>query len=281
MVLIEAMLRLAGRARQPGFRWQRFVSVRPSRGAAVRPASFRGVEVPAVLLSGDHAAVARWRAEQARAITQRRRPDLSARAADRRRAMKTMDLVEEGTLRRDLPFHSGDTVRVREGAGRRQGQIRSTGRRDSPSSGWRVSRFTVRKISYGVGVDASSPSNRRSSRRWRSGHVQRAPSTCAICVAGGPAALEDSRSVDSRGTMRRSRNGGRRDADEVVKAGSPRAGAGLRPEPPRRFPQYSRRRRLRDGAASSPSRPSRRQSRRSARPARESARPPARRAHRG
>ena len=41
-----------------------------------RPAVFRGSEVPEVLLSGNHAAVARWRAEQARELTRRRRPDL-------------------------------------------------------------------------------------------------------------------------------------------------------------------------------------------------------------
>lgn len=41
-----------------------------------RPAEFRGWRVPEVLLSGDHGAVARWRAEQAEAITRRRRPDL-------------------------------------------------------------------------------------------------------------------------------------------------------------------------------------------------------------
>ena len=41
-----------------------------------RPAEFRGQAVPPVLLSGDHGAVARWRAEQASEITRRRRPDL-------------------------------------------------------------------------------------------------------------------------------------------------------------------------------------------------------------
>ena len=41
-----------------------------------RPASWRGQDVPAVLLSGDHAAIARWRAEQALARTADRRPDL-------------------------------------------------------------------------------------------------------------------------------------------------------------------------------------------------------------
>jgi tRNA (guanine37-N1)-methyltransferase len=41
-----------------------------------RPASFRGMSVPEVLLSGNHAQIAKWRAEQARLRTQERRPDL-------------------------------------------------------------------------------------------------------------------------------------------------------------------------------------------------------------
>lgn len=41
-----------------------------------RPAEFRGWEVPPVLTSGDHGAVAKWRAEQRRLRTATRRPDL-------------------------------------------------------------------------------------------------------------------------------------------------------------------------------------------------------------
>ena len=41
-----------------------------------RPPEFRGMRVPEVLLSGDHGAVAVWRAEQSRKRTQERRPDL-------------------------------------------------------------------------------------------------------------------------------------------------------------------------------------------------------------
>ena len=41
-----------------------------------RPPSFRGMDVPAILTSGDHGAVARWRHEQAMARTRVRRPDL-------------------------------------------------------------------------------------------------------------------------------------------------------------------------------------------------------------
>lgn len=41
-----------------------------------RPRSFRGMEVPEVLLSGDHGRIAAWRKEQAHRRTQERRPDL-------------------------------------------------------------------------------------------------------------------------------------------------------------------------------------------------------------
>jgi tRNA (guanine37-N1)-methyltransferase len=41
-----------------------------------RPSEFRGWKVPEVLLSGDHAGIARWRREQALLRTWQRRPDL-------------------------------------------------------------------------------------------------------------------------------------------------------------------------------------------------------------
>lgn len=43
-----------------------------------RPQSFEGMDIPAILSSGDHAKVARWRREQAEAATKARRPDLWA-----------------------------------------------------------------------------------------------------------------------------------------------------------------------------------------------------------
>lgn len=42
-----------------------------------RPADFRGMKVPEVLVSGNHAEIARWRAAQARLRTQQHRPDLA------------------------------------------------------------------------------------------------------------------------------------------------------------------------------------------------------------
>lgn len=53
-----------------------------------RPADFRGMPVPEVLLSGHHANVQRWRREQSLRLTRKHRPDLFASAplteADRR-----------------------------------------------------------------------------------------------------------------------------------------------------------------------------------------------------
>jgi tRNA (guanine37-N1)-methyltransferase len=41
-----------------------------------RPPTFRGLDVPAILTSGDHGAVARWREQQSELRTRERRPDL-------------------------------------------------------------------------------------------------------------------------------------------------------------------------------------------------------------
>ena len=42
-----------------------------------RPADFRGMKVPDVLLSGNHAEIEKWRLEQSKKRTQERRPDLN------------------------------------------------------------------------------------------------------------------------------------------------------------------------------------------------------------
>jgi len=47
-----------------------------------RPRVVEGVEIPAVLQSGDHAAIAAWRRREAELITKARRPDLLARRKD-------------------------------------------------------------------------------------------------------------------------------------------------------------------------------------------------------
>jgi tRNA (guanine37-N1)-methyltransferase len=43
-----------------------------------RPSVWEGREIPAVLRSGDHGAVARWRRAEAERLTRERRPDLLA-----------------------------------------------------------------------------------------------------------------------------------------------------------------------------------------------------------
>jgi tRNA (guanine37-N1)-methyltransferase len=48
-----------------------------------RPQSYRGMDIPEVLASGDHARIAAWRREQALERTRKRRPDL-LRATERR-----------------------------------------------------------------------------------------------------------------------------------------------------------------------------------------------------
>jgi tRNA (guanine37-N1)-methyltransferase len=78
LVMVEAVARLL-----PGFMGNADSVVEESFEAGVleapaytRPATWRGLEVPAVLLSGDHAAIAAWRREQALERTRRVRPDL-------------------------------------------------------------------------------------------------------------------------------------------------------------------------------------------------------------
>ena len=44
-----------------------------------RPRLWEGLEIPEVLLSGDHARIARWRREQSERLTKERRPDLFQR----------------------------------------------------------------------------------------------------------------------------------------------------------------------------------------------------------
>jgi tRNA (guanine37-N1)-methyltransferase len=86
MVVIDAVTRLL-----PGALGDDQSAVEESFGGAgapaleyphyTRPAEFRGLSVPDVLLSGNHAQIAAWRREEARRRTADRRPDLPAGAA--------------------------------------------------------------------------------------------------------------------------------------------------------------------------------------------------------
>jgi tRNA (guanine37-N1)-methyltransferase len=56
-----------------------------------RPATYAGRDVPAVLLSGDHGAIARWRRDEALRRTARRRPELLAGMALSARDLQVID----------------------------------------------------------------------------------------------------------------------------------------------------------------------------------------------
>ena len=61
-----------------------------------RPEAYRGARVPAVLLSGDHARIARWRRVQAIWLTWRERPDLLATARLTPDERKLVERFERG-----------------------------------------------------------------------------------------------------------------------------------------------------------------------------------------
>jgi tRNA (guanine37-N1)-methyltransferase len=64
-----------------------------------RPRSWRGIEVPPVLLSGDHGVIARWRRDEALRRTAAVRPDLVSRVATEPDGLDARDwevLVEAG-----------------------------------------------------------------------------------------------------------------------------------------------------------------------------------------
>ncbi len=65
-----------------------------------KPATWRGLDVPSVLLSGDHGAIARWRQEQSRRRTAQRRPDLLSPSA----------LLEDVAVRRVVPADAGELL---------------------------------------------------------------------------------------------------------------------------------------------------------------------------
>ena len=56
-----------------------------------RPAEFRGLEVPEVLLNGHHAKIQAWRQEQARLKTALNRPDLLSEATDKGEIIEAPD----------------------------------------------------------------------------------------------------------------------------------------------------------------------------------------------
>ncbi len=80
MVVIEACVRLApgvlGNAMSAGD--DSFEDGLLEHPQYTRPRTFEGLEIPEVLVSGDHAKVARWRKDQRESVTRAVRPDLWA-----------------------------------------------------------------------------------------------------------------------------------------------------------------------------------------------------------
>jgi tRNA (guanine37-N1)-methyltransferase len=78
MVLIDAVVRLlpgvAGN--EASLAEESFSSGLLEYPHYTRPREWEGRAIPEVLLSGDHAAIAKWRREQAESLTKQRRPDL-------------------------------------------------------------------------------------------------------------------------------------------------------------------------------------------------------------
>jgi tRNA (guanine37-N1)-methyltransferase len=78
MVVVDAVVRLLPGAigAEDGTADESFADGLLEYPQYTRPREFRGMSVPDVLLSGNHAAIARWRLEQRKIRTQQRRPDL-------------------------------------------------------------------------------------------------------------------------------------------------------------------------------------------------------------
>lgn len=82
MVIVDATARLVPGVvgDEASVREESFTSGLLDHPHYTRPAEFRGMRVPEVLLSGDHGAIARWRRKEALRRTLLRRPDLLEKA---------------------------------------------------------------------------------------------------------------------------------------------------------------------------------------------------------
>ena len=114
LAVVEAVARLL-----PGFMGNAGSLAEESHGEAglleypvfTKPASWRGHDVPPVLLSGDHARIAGWRHAQAVRRTAQRRPDLLHPSRPPRSPTSTTSPCP----RRTAPWPTGDSARRRGG----------------------------------------------------------------------------------------------------------------------------------------------------------------------
>ncbi len=103
LVIIDAVTRLIpGALGDPTGAWEdSHASGLLEHPHYTRPAEFRGWSVPEVLLSGDHARIARWRRQQSLRRTWERRPDLLSKASLTEEDIKFLEKLKTGKEERD------------------------------------------------------------------------------------------------------------------------------------------------------------------------------------
>lgn len=182
LAIIEAVVRLI-----PGFMGNAESLVEESHADGLleypvftKPATWRGHDVPEVLLSGDHARIAAWRRSQAEKRTAERRPDLrhpSTVLGDHQiRRVEPADAGELFTLQRAcwvqeqhanpgvsipaleetlddvIAWTSTDTVLVARSAGRLVGAVRARLHTTEGGSVWDIGRLMVAPDLQGRGL---------------------------------------------------------------------------------------------------------------------------------
>jgi tRNA (guanine37-N1)-methyltransferase len=186
LAILEAVVRLL-----PGFMGNAESLAEESHGedglleypVYTKPASWRGHDVPAVLLSGDHARIAAWRLEASRRRTTQRRPDLLHPSQDLEGLevlrVVASDAGELLTLQRacwvqeakdnpgvDIPaldeslddvraWVARDTVLVARSAGRLVGAVRASLRQSDHGATWDIGRLMVAPDLQGRGLGRS------------------------------------------------------------------------------------------------------------------------------
>jgi tRNA (guanine37-N1)-methyltransferase len=185
-----------------------------------RPPEYRGLAVPEVLRSGDHARIESWRQAEAERLTRERRPDVwerfsrgscvvycptreptthDSRLMTEISTMERLAEVAREGLRTDIPaFDPGDTVRVmvrvREGDKERLQAFE--GVVISRRGGGISENFTVRKVSAGVGVERMFPIHSptiASVELVRRGRVRRAKLYYLRALSGKAARIREKR----------------------------------------------------------------------------------------
>lgn len=110
MALIDAIVRqLPGALKDASAADESFAAGLLDGSHYTRPETWRGAEVPPVLLSGHHAQIAEWRRNEALALTARVRPDL----IDRARAAGQLSQRDERQLRVLVGEQSEASLNVR------------------------------------------------------------------------------------------------------------------------------------------------------------------------